>query len=285
MKSSGRFKIGIFWVYKNRVIGKARELKDGQENVPGLIDSPDSHIELWEQDLGFVIPFPELKGSEYQDVPRGRVIYSTKTKKVTVYMDKVLHTNGIREIISEFFQMGGSGVVWKTDIHYTTQSHEIDDLFDDELSETSEFVSDESAAWESPLPETEVGGYVFIPLVTLKMLKDEDFIMENQVIDIGYFDDCIDEFIDGCAEGCHCFFSVQDLTGNRIATAAYSWDSGRWRLDQCVGGDGANILTKDIDHSIDENSDEDGFYHVQTDLYYVVSEIERQLNLKPNDLL
>ncbi|MCK5681239.1 hypothetical protein KAI46_10570 [bacterium] len=129
MKTSCNAKIGIFWVFKNRVIGKVCELEDGQENVPGLIDSPDSHIELWEQDPGFVIPFPELKGSEYQNVPRGRVIYSIKTKKVTVYMDKVLHTNGTREIISVFFQLVGTDVAWKTDDHYTTQSHEIDDLF------------------------------------------------------------------------------------------------------------------------------------------------------------
>ena len=284
LKTSHNAKIGIFWVYKNQVIGKACELEDGQENVPGLIDSPDSHIELWEQDSGFVIPFAELKGSEYQNIPRGRVIYSTKTKKVTVYMDKVLHTNGTREIISKFFQLGCTDVAWKTDIHYTTQSYEIDDLLADEFSETSKFVSDELNAWESPLSEIEVGGYVFIPLVTLKMLKDEDFIMENQVID--GLDDCIDELIDGCAEGYYCFFSVRDLTGKRIATAAYSWNSGRWEFDQCVGVDGANVLTNDIDYFIDENSNEDGFYcHVQPDLYYVVPEIERLLNLKPSNPL
>ena len=129
LETSGQSKVGIFWVYKNQVIGKACNLEEGQENVPGLIDSPDSHIELWEHDPGFTIPFPEFKGSEYQDVPRGRVIYSAKTKKVIVYMDKALHTKRTREIISKFFQLGGTEVVWKTDIHYTTQANEIDDLF------------------------------------------------------------------------------------------------------------------------------------------------------------
>lgn len=130
LETAGQPKIGIFWVYKNLVIGKTCELEDGQENVPGLIDSPDSHIELWEQNLGFTIPFPELNGSEYQNVPRGRVIYSTTTKKVIIYMDKVLHTKGIRQIISDFFQLADSKVVWKTDDHYTTQSDEVDDLFE-----------------------------------------------------------------------------------------------------------------------------------------------------------
>ena len=43
-------KIGIFWVYKNQVIGKACDLSQGDENIPGLLDSPDNHIDLWEND-------------------------------------------------------------------------------------------------------------------------------------------------------------------------------------------------------------------------------------------
>ena len=58
-------KIGIFWVYKDTVIGKARELEDGEENVPGLIDSPDSHVDLWEHHQCFLAQFPELAGTEY----------------------------------------------------------------------------------------------------------------------------------------------------------------------------------------------------------------------------
>ena len=123
-------KIGIFWIYKNKIIGKARKLDEGQENVPGLIDSPDSHIDLWEHNPSFIIPFPELKASEYQDVPRGRVIYSTKINKVIVYMDEVLHSEETQKTISDFFQLNDSDIVWKTDIHYTTESWKIDDLFD-----------------------------------------------------------------------------------------------------------------------------------------------------------
>ncbi|MBP7529691.1 MAG: hypothetical protein KA801_17350 [Syntrophorhabdaceae bacterium] len=44
-------KIGIFWVYKNTVIGKAVDLPDGVENFPGIIDSPDSHVDYWENKI------------------------------------------------------------------------------------------------------------------------------------------------------------------------------------------------------------------------------------------
>ena len=124
-------KVGIFWVYKNTVIGKARELQDGEENVPGLIDSPDSHVDLWERQQCFLAQFSELLGTEYQDVPRGRVIYSTKDKKTIIYMDKVLHTVKIKKIISNFFELKNTDILWKTDKHYTTGSGSIDNLFND----------------------------------------------------------------------------------------------------------------------------------------------------------
>ena len=129
-EKSNSIKIGIFWVYKKRVIGKARDLEECQENVPGLIDSPDSHVDLWENDPNFDIPFPELKRSEYQDVPRGRVIYSVDDNQVVVYLDKVLRTKQTKQIISKFFQLSGAKVVWKADLHYTTESCDIDDLFE-----------------------------------------------------------------------------------------------------------------------------------------------------------
>lgn len=99
--------------------------------MPGLIDSPDSHIDLWEFDPSFIIPFPELKDSEYQDVPRGRVIYSTKINKAVVYMDKVLNSTETRKIVADFFQLNGDDILWKFDNHYTTTSSEIDGLFEE----------------------------------------------------------------------------------------------------------------------------------------------------------
>lgn len=124
-------KIGIFWIYKSEIMGKSRKLEEGQENLPGMIDSPDTHIELWEKDPYFIVPFPELKGSEYQSVPRGRVLYSAKDNKIFVYMDKVLHSEDTKKIIVQFFQINDVDIVWRKDPHYTTEQFEIDALFND----------------------------------------------------------------------------------------------------------------------------------------------------------
>ena len=124
-------KIGIFWIYNSRIIGKSCELEDGQENLTGMIDSPYTHFELWENDPYFIIPFPELRDSEYQSVPRGRVLYSAKENKVFVYMDKVLYSKETKKIIVNFFQIYNIDIVWKTDSHYTTEPSEIEALFND----------------------------------------------------------------------------------------------------------------------------------------------------------
>lgn len=124
-------KIGIFWIYKDQVVGKARALAEGEENVPGLIDSPDSHVVLWEQTLGFHKRFPELLDIDYQQVPRGRVLFDRKLGKAVVYMDKVLHIAKHKAALSQFFQLDAATTIYRTDDHYTTDEF-FDADFDDE---------------------------------------------------------------------------------------------------------------------------------------------------------
>jgi hypothetical protein len=54
-------KIGIFWIYHNEVIGKAIDLKEGEENIPGIIDSPDTHVKYWEMAPVLRSPSPNLE--------------------------------------------------------------------------------------------------------------------------------------------------------------------------------------------------------------------------------
>ena len=122
--------IGIFWVYNSTVIGKARKLKECEETCPGMLDSPDSHVELWRGDTDIVLRFPELREVEYQDVPRGRVVYSTQDNRPIVYMDAVLSTEKTKRAIAAFFQFGVSDAVWEKDMHYTTDADRISALFD-----------------------------------------------------------------------------------------------------------------------------------------------------------
>lgn len=120
--------IGIFWVYKDTVIGRTCSIELGSQSVPGLIDSDFSHYELWENGSSLLKKYPELIGTEYQVYPRGRVIYSLKDKKYLVYLDRTLMTDSIKKLIREFFSLEGKRVKWLQDPHYVTFDEDINCL-------------------------------------------------------------------------------------------------------------------------------------------------------------
>ena len=121
-------KIGCFWVYKNKVIGRARAIGEGLD-CDGRIDSPDTHRSLWEEDRTFRKP-SELAGTEYQTVPRGRVVWFKKEEIAVVYMDKVLlRSNLAKTNVAVFFELSSDRIEWKSDPHYTTDPDEISSLF------------------------------------------------------------------------------------------------------------------------------------------------------------
>lgn len=122
-------KIGVFWVYKEVVFGKARPIAEGQEGIKGLMDSPDDHVGVWESADGYRGHFPELHESEYQHVPRGRVLYHQETASPLVYLDKTLNGRATRQRIASFFGFKVGDASWRTDLHYTTRHEDLEDIF------------------------------------------------------------------------------------------------------------------------------------------------------------
>ena len=122
--------VGIFWVYKETVFGKATNVDDGEEYVPGVVDSPDNHTDYWDTEKEHLQLFPELRFNEYFDVPRGRVLYSRKEEQAHIYMDKVLFNDKTKQLIEDFFQLNDTKTNWRTDHHYTTTEEELDQLLE-----------------------------------------------------------------------------------------------------------------------------------------------------------
>lgn len=122
-------KIGIFWFHKGDVMGKGVDLADGEEGVPGLIDSPDNHTDLW--DGSILRKHPELRGREYYEVPRGRVLWDNNQSRAIVYLDARLLKADIKAKITQFFDLINEEVVWRTDPHYNTDDKNLERLFND----------------------------------------------------------------------------------------------------------------------------------------------------------
>jgi|JI10StandDraft_1071094.scaffolds.fasta_scaffold37716_3 hypothetical protein len=122
-------KVGIFWLYQRQIFGKAICIDQGGEAVSGLIDTDDNHVDVWEQ-LRITGQLPtELTSFEYQDVPRGRAIFSQKQHKLIVYLDKVLMNKESKQTIATFFDVLPHDVIWRRDSHYSTTPDDIDRLF------------------------------------------------------------------------------------------------------------------------------------------------------------
>jgi hypothetical protein len=124
-------KIGVFWFYQQTVVGRALEIEEGEESVPGIIDKADTHADLWDNDHSLLLGFPELRGTEYHKVPRGRVLWQKDAAVAKIYLDEVLFDPQIKSKILQFFDLEKCVVQWGRDVHYTTREDELTQLFDD----------------------------------------------------------------------------------------------------------------------------------------------------------
>ena len=89
--------------------------------------SNDNHLRYWETVRR---RWPALRLVEYDEIPRGRVLYKKAEARVQVYMDKVLHRDDIKQCIRHHFALPVE-TSFATDIHYTTTPAALARLFDD----------------------------------------------------------------------------------------------------------------------------------------------------------
>lgn len=127
--------IGIFWGYQGEIFGAKQSLSAGDSTLPGFIDSIFAHVNVWETPLAVKSQYSELRSMEYQDIPRGRVVFKgsaaqAKNGKYIVYLDKCLFTDMYKQVILEFFELQDKKVVWRMDAHYTTNPDDLDALFE-----------------------------------------------------------------------------------------------------------------------------------------------------------
>jgi hypothetical protein len=120
-------KIGIFWWFAGRLLASVCRVEEG-DAAGGTVDSKFAHVETWP-----VLQkcHPELRAMEYEDVPRGRVVYLQRSKRFRVLMDKVLFKSHIKVEILEKFGLPKSRTKFLKDQHYTTDPKMIERLFDD----------------------------------------------------------------------------------------------------------------------------------------------------------
>jgi hypothetical protein len=122
-KPSGR--VGVFWIYQGTILAASFPLKDGEEYGDAINGGVD-HVDFWPK---LQAQHPELRGLEYEEVPRGRVVFMKQAKKYHVYRDKTLSGPVSKRAVIQEFALAGAKVLFRTDPHYTTDRQELARLF------------------------------------------------------------------------------------------------------------------------------------------------------------
>lgn len=122
-------KIGIFWAYHGAVLARPIEIIEG-EAQGDFIDSPDSHLHVWDDPDGFSRDYPELAEMPYEAVPRGRVLYEPHAERFVIYLDQRLMNAEDQAALKEAFGLTNETCRFRRDPHYCTDTDAIGRMFE-----------------------------------------------------------------------------------------------------------------------------------------------------------
>ncbi|REL26258.1 hypothetical protein DXX93_06440 [Thalassotalea euphylliae] len=111
-------KVGIFWYVQRKLIYKCTLASSQVADELGLIDAPFTHLEEWEEQKLYRKFSLSLEETEYQQYPRGRVVFDTKDNRAKVFIDKSIFSRGVCDDICGAFQLDATQVKWFSDPHY-----------------------------------------------------------------------------------------------------------------------------------------------------------------------
>ena len=108
-------KIGIFWIYKSKIYFKSIELEKVKP-IDGFIDSDFAHYEVWNeiasQNRDFYL-------YEYEEIPRGRVVYDTINNRFIVYAnEEIVNSDEEKGLIISAFGLENKMISFRYDEHY-----------------------------------------------------------------------------------------------------------------------------------------------------------------------
>jgi hypothetical protein len=126
-------KVGYFWIVMDRagrdaILGEAIEVA-GAEMYGDLFTHPGGHCEFWEKIkrrgpawLRSRNLTAALLSTEYEDWPRGRVVFSPSQYRFIAYADPRIQKPERIALVREMFDLPGVGLVVFGDSHYQPSS-------------------------------------------------------------------------------------------------------------------------------------------------------------------
>ena len=116
--------VGIFWRVGD-VLVVDRSTLDEAEPYGDCITHAAGHFERWEEWQASGSARLVSKGypaaiasTEYDEWPRGRVIYETLTRRFVIYADRRLQSREVVDALKQAFGLGAADTVVRSDSHY-----------------------------------------------------------------------------------------------------------------------------------------------------------------------
>ncbi|WP_151900471.1 hypothetical protein [Sulfurimonas hydrogeniphila] len=107
--------IGIFWIYNSKIYFKTVKI-DAVKVINGFIDSNFSHYQVWDE---ISLQNKDFYLYEYEEVPRGRVVYDVDNKQYIVYSNEdIINSNESKSFIINAFDLSSANVLFEYDAHY-----------------------------------------------------------------------------------------------------------------------------------------------------------------------
>jgi hypothetical protein len=120
--------VGIFWRVSGHVVADFAAVNDAVQ-YGDCVTHATGHYDLWQQwqALGSkVLVATGLPKSilltEYDEWPRGRVVYETPANRFVLYADRRLQRPDIIVALKTIFGIATANVIVKSDLHYRTSS-------------------------------------------------------------------------------------------------------------------------------------------------------------------
>jgi hypothetical protein len=112
-------KVGIFWCYQNCLFAVFTQRPEDANSTDISIDSTFSHWHEWQvlEKEGRLESLPEELRSEYDSIPRGRVLYKKKEEHFVILHGSSF-TKKIQEQIIQAFHLPVEDTVDDWDEHY-----------------------------------------------------------------------------------------------------------------------------------------------------------------------
>ena len=116
--------MGIFWHYKKKLLTYSFPVNEVPEQS-GFIDVGMGHYDLWST---FQKLDRDLKDVEYEELPRGRILYDVANKIYKVYASStMILTEGFQDLVFHTFNLPKTATVFESDLHYEPPKDPLED--------------------------------------------------------------------------------------------------------------------------------------------------------------